>query len=202
MRYLTIAGLLLLAQLSCLPALAAPDAPAKSTTKLTPAQLKDAHKVAAKKLLDVLNAGVVLKGTEVQNGTDGQFEAYFYQGSSLVREIFGQIQNQFYRGPEGAYAGTNFSLPYQVNPADSPADTVLNLLSDGTYLEDPYWSQFTYIGEVASGYVYYVSLKGVTGAGHLDIAAVAEAVPRIKAHVSVPVGVGFGIRDAARTERG
>ena len=44
MRYLTIAGLLLLAQLSCLPALAAPDAPAKSTTKLTPAQLKDAHK--------------------------------------------------------------------------------------------------------------------------------------------------------------
>lgn len=52
------------------------------------------------------------------------------------------------------------------------------------------------VGRVASGYVYYVSLKGVTGAGHLDVAAVAEAVPRIKAHVSVPVGVGFGIRDA------
>jgi tryptophan synthase alpha chain len=45
--------------------------------------------------------------------------------------------------------------------------------------------------------VYYVSLKGVTGAGHLDVVAVAEAVPRIKAHVKVPVGVGFGIRDAA-----
>jgi tryptophan synthase alpha chain len=52
------------------------------------------------------------------------------------------------------------------------------------------------VGRVASGYVYYVSLKGVTGAGHLDTAAVAEAVPRIRAHVSVPVGVGFGIRDA------
>lgn len=52
------------------------------------------------------------------------------------------------------------------------------------------------VGQVASGYVYYVSLKGVTGAGHLDTAAVAAAVPRIKAHVSVPVGVGFGIRDA------
>jgi tryptophan synthase alpha chain len=51
--------------------------------------------------------------------------------------------------------------------------------------------------EVARGYVYYVSLKGVTGAGHLDIAAVAEAIPRIKAHVKLPVGVGFGIRDAA-----
>ncbi len=53
------------------------------------------------------------------------------------------------------------------------------------------------VGRIASGYVYYVSLKGVTGAGHLDIAAVAEMVPRIRAHVSVPVGVGFGIRDAA-----
>ena len=53
------------------------------------------------------------------------------------------------------------------------------------------------VGRIASGYVYYVSLKGVTGAGHLDTAAVAEAIPRIRSHVSVPVGVGFGIRDAA-----
>jgi tryptophan synthase alpha chain len=53
------------------------------------------------------------------------------------------------------------------------------------------------VGRIASGYVYYVSLKGVTGAGHLDTAAVADMVPRIKAHVTVPVGVGFGIRDAA-----
>jgi len=53
------------------------------------------------------------------------------------------------------------------------------------------------VGQLASGYVYYVSLKGVTGAGHLDTEAVARAVPRIRAHVSVPVGVGFGIRDAA-----
>jgi len=53
------------------------------------------------------------------------------------------------------------------------------------------------VGRIASGYVYYVSLKGVTGAGHLDTSAVAQAVPRIKAHVKLPVGVGFGIRDAA-----
>jgi len=53
------------------------------------------------------------------------------------------------------------------------------------------------VGKIASGYVYYVSLKGVTGAGHLDTAAVAAMLPRIRAHVSVPVGVGFGIRDAA-----
>ncbi|HSI58107.1 MAG TPA: tryptophan synthase subunit alpha [Ideonella sp.] len=53
------------------------------------------------------------------------------------------------------------------------------------------------VGKIASGYVYYVSLKGVTGAGHLDTAAVAEAIPRIRRHVGIPVGVGFGIRDAA-----
>ena len=53
------------------------------------------------------------------------------------------------------------------------------------------------VGRIASGYVYYVSLKGVTGAGHLDISAVAEMLPRIREHVHVPVGVGFGIRDAA-----
>ncbi|WP_026075888.1 tryptophan synthase subunit alpha [Noviherbaspirillum massiliense] len=52
------------------------------------------------------------------------------------------------------------------------------------------------VGQLASGYVYYVSLKGVTGSGHLDLAAVAAAMPKIKKHVHVPVGVGFGIRDA------
>lgn len=57
------------------------------------------------------------------------------------------------------------------------------------------------VGRIATGYVYYVSLKGVTGAGHLDTASVAETVPRIRRHVKVPVGVGFGIRDGetART---
>ena len=53
------------------------------------------------------------------------------------------------------------------------------------------------VGRIATGYVYYVSLKGVTGAGHLDTDAVAAMLPRIRKHVSVPVGVGFGIRDAA-----
>jgi tryptophan synthase alpha chain len=53
------------------------------------------------------------------------------------------------------------------------------------------------VGRIASGYVYYVSLKGVTGAGHLDTAGVEQMLPRIREHVRVPVGVGFGIRDAA-----
>jgi len=53
------------------------------------------------------------------------------------------------------------------------------------------------VARVASGYVYYVSLKGVTGAGNLDTGAVEAMLPRIRQHVSIPVGVGFGIRDAA-----
>lgn len=53
------------------------------------------------------------------------------------------------------------------------------------------------VAQVASGYVYYVSLKGVTGAGTLDLGAVEAMLPRIREHVSIPVGVGFGIRDAA-----
>ncbi|MEO6407668.1 MAG: tryptophan synthase subunit alpha [Burkholderiaceae bacterium] len=53
------------------------------------------------------------------------------------------------------------------------------------------------VGRVASGYVYYVALKGVTGAGHLDTDAVARTIPRIREHVKVPVGVGFGIRDGS-----
>lgn len=52
------------------------------------------------------------------------------------------------------------------------------------------------VARVASGYVYYVSLKGVTGAGTLDVSQVEAMLPRIRAHVSIPVGVGFGIRDA------
>ena len=52
------------------------------------------------------------------------------------------------------------------------------------------------VGRMAAGYVYYVSLKGVTGAGHLDTEAVGRMIPRIRQHVKLPVGVGFGIRDA------
>jgi tryptophan synthase alpha chain len=47
-----------------------------------------------------------------------------------------------------------------------------------------------------SGFSYYVSLKGVTGAGGIDTADVARRVAAIREHVALPIGVGFGIRDA------
>jgi tryptophan synthase alpha chain len=56
------------------------------------------------------------------------------------------------------------------------------------------------VARQASGYLYYVSLKGITGAGHLDVASVSEKLPLIRRHTDVPVGVGFGIRDAASAQ--
>lgn len=56
------------------------------------------------------------------------------------------------------------------------------------------------IAQVASGYVYYVSLKGVTGSGALDVGAVEAMLPRIRKHIHMPLGVGFGIRDAATAQ--
>lgn len=52
------------------------------------------------------------------------------------------------------------------------------------------------IGRLASGYIYYVSLKGVTGSGNLNVNEVTSRIEKIKKHVTIPVGVGFGIRDA------
>jgi len=49
----------------------------------------------------------------------------------------------------------------------------------------------------ASGFVYYVSLKGVTGSKNLDIVEVAERVAAIRSQTNLPIGVGFGVRDAA-----
>ncbi len=51
------------------------------------------------------------------------------------------------------------------------------------------------ICDTASGFVYYVSLKGVTGASNLDVASVAKKVNEIKRFTELPVGVGFGISD-------
>ncbi len=53
------------------------------------------------------------------------------------------------------------------------------------------------VAKLASGYVYYVSLKGVTGAANLDVADVAKHLDELRRHISLPIGVGFGISDAA-----
>ncbi|MBA5249671.1 MAG: tryptophan synthase subunit alpha [Gammaproteobacteria bacterium] len=52
------------------------------------------------------------------------------------------------------------------------------------------------LAKIASGFVYFVSLKGVTGAGNLDVATVNSNLSRIRQFIDLPVGVGFGIKDA------
>ncbi|ANQ84213.1 tryptophan synthase subunit alpha [Azoarcus olearius] len=61
--------------------------------------------------------------------------------------------------------------------------------------------RFADVARAGSGYIYYVSLKGVTGAGTLDLDEVARRIPQIRAAVGMPVGVGFGIRDAESARR-
>ncbi|CAG4883445.1 Tryptophan synthase alpha chain [Georgfuchsia toluolica] len=61
--------------------------------------------------------------------------------------------------------------------------------------------RFAQVAQLGSGYIYYVSLKGVTGAGHLDLDEVTKRIPAIRAKVGMPIGVGFGIRDGNSAAR-
>jgi len=57
------------------------------------------------------------------------------------------------------------------------------------------------IARIASGYIYYVSLKGVTGAGNLDVDSVNHHLSRMRKYINLPVGVGFGIKDAKTAQK-
>ena len=57
------------------------------------------------------------------------------------------------------------------------------------------------VARVGSGYLYYVSLRGVSGAANLDFMEVAARIPKIRAATRLPIGVGFGIRDADSARR-
>ena len=61
-------------------------------------------------------------------------------------------------------------------------------------------SRIEQVAAVAGGFIYYVSLKGVTGAANLDIEEVAKKLAMVRRHCNLPVGVGFGIRDGATAE--
>jgi tryptophan synthase alpha chain len=57
------------------------------------------------------------------------------------------------------------------------------------------------VARIGSGYLYYVSLRGITGAANIDLGDVAARIPRIRAATKLPIGVGFGIRDAESARR-
>lgn len=82
------------------------------------------------------------------------------------------------------------------------ADSIVALLDarglDTIFLLSPTTTEdrLKQVAELGRGYLYYVSLKGVTGAANIDLADVAARLERIRAYTTLPVGVGFGIRDA------
>lgn len=58
-------------------------------------------------------------------------------------------------------------------------------------------SRMQHVAKLAQGYVYYVSLKGVTGSSNLNLVEVADMLAQLRENISIPIGVGFGIRDGA-----
>lgn len=87
-------------------------------------------------------------------------------------------------------------------PPEEAADLQRNLSSQGMhniFLLAPTSSEqrVAKVAEVAGGFIYYVSLKGVTGAGNLDVQDVKAKIAKVRAASSLPILVGFGIKDGA-----
>jgi tryptophan synthase alpha chain len=106
---------------------------------------------------------------------------------------------------EAAEAGVDGLLTVDMPPEE--ADELTAILRDKAI--DPIFllapttekPRIERICQLASGFVYYVSLKGITGAGHLDTDAVASRLELIRSATDLPVGVGFGIKDGDSAAR-
>ena len=102
---------------------------------------------------------------------------------------------------EAAKVGVDGVLTVDMPPeeAEDLGKALIDHGIDPIYLLAPTTSEerIQKICDAARGYVYYVSLKGVTGAATLDVDSVAEKVQQIRAKTNLPIGVGFGIKDAA-----
>ena len=85
--------------------------------------------------------------------------------------------------PEESHEAFGHLQRYNIDPIFLLAPTTLD-------------ARIEMVAKQARGYVYYVSLKGVTGAGNLDLGDIERKIPQLKKHITLPIGVGFGIRDA------
>jgi hypothetical protein len=123
--------------------------------------IRELHRRISREMTESIRSGLVLKGVIDQNGSPGSFEAFFYDGEYLIRERFGDLESVSYKSKEGVFSGGNHSLPYRIEPGDSPASTALGMISSGSYLEDPLWEQFTYVGEQAGAYRFRFTPEGL-----------------------------------------
>lgn len=141
-------------------------------------------------LRDVLD--IVRRFRETNDQTPVVLMGYLNPIEVMGSETFAQAASE---------AGVDGALIVDVPPEESHelVDAVKAQGLDLVYLLAPTSdaSRIDAIAEVASGFVYYVSVKGVTGAGNLDVEEVRAKLDAIRARIDLPVGVGFGIRDAA-----
>lgn len=102
-------------------------------------------------------------------------------------------------------AGVDGVLVVDYPPEEArPLVTLLDAQSiDTVFLLSPTTSEarMREVAALGRGYLYYVSLKGVTGSAHIDLGDVRARIERIRAHTSLPIGVGFGIRDPETAKR-
>lgn len=102
-----------------------------------------------------------------------------------------------------AEAGVDGVIVVDLPPEEAQAEGMLDAFEsagvDPIFLLAPTTSEerIQRICAAARGFVYYVSLKGVTGAGHFDAAEVATRLASVRRHTPLPIAVGFGIKDAA-----
>jgi len=104
----------------------------------------------------------------------------------------------FVRGARNAGADGAIVVDYPPEECEEFAQKMRASELDLIFLLSPTSTEerIAQVAKVGSGFSYYVSLKGVTGAGNIDTMQVAERIAAIRKHVKLPIGVGFGIRDA------
>lgn len=141
-------------------------------------------------LRDVL--GIVRRFRETDQQTPVVLMGYLNPIEVMGSSAFAEVARE---------AGMDGALIVDVPPEESHelVDAMKSQGLDLVYLLAPTSDaeRIEAIADVASGFVYYVSVKGVTGASTLDVDEVASKLEAIRARIALPVGVGFGIRDAA-----
>ena len=134
---------------------------------------------------------MVAEFRKTDNDTPVVLMGYANPIERMGRETFATVASQ--SGVDGALV-----VDYPPEECGEFAEVLRTANMDPIFLLAPTTTddRIASVAKHASGYVYYVSLKGITGAGHLDVGAVAARVPQIREATGVPIGVGFGIRDA------
>lgn len=149
-----------------------------------------AHKVSLKSTI-----GLVAEFRKTNSDTPVILMGYANPVERMGYEVFAGLASE---------AGVDGILTVDLPPEEAEDfNAVLKRYGlDNIYLLAPTSSdeRVTKVSGLASGFVYYVSLKGVTGAGHLDAASVEAKMQTIRKACALPVMIGFGIKDAASTQ--